>query len=89
MKKLQALCTDMPADVVIISAALIKAGDRVRFRNPSADYTVEEVEIDNTHISHIRHRFNDGLSTCGYHPAERLWITDRELQSPKMKGEQP
>ena len=85
MRKSKALCTDMPADVVIMSAELIKAGDRVRFRNPSADYTVEEVEIDN--IGHIRHRFNNGLSTCSYHPAERFWITDRELQSLKPKGE--
>jgi hypothetical protein len=70
------LTQDMPPDTVLISAHLVRVGDRVRFRMPSADYTVEETEVDN--IGHIRHTANDGTLTAGYHPGELLWITRRD-----------
>ena len=72
---MKSLTDGMPADCVLISAHLVKPGDTVRFRMPGADYTVEEVETDS--IGHIRHRFNDGTGTAGYHPGELLWITRR------------
>lgn len=67
--------TDLPSDCCLIPAELIKPGDRVRFPNPRSDYTVEVAERDN--IGHVRHRANNGTMTCGYHPAELLWITRR------------
>lgn len=67
--------SDMPADCCLIQAALIRVGDRVRFRMESASYTVEEVETDS--IGHIRHRTDNDTRTCSYHPGELLWITRR------------
>ena len=72
---MKSLTKDMPPDTCLISAHLVRPGDRVRFRMPSADYTVESVEIDN--IGHVRHHTNDGTATCAYHPGEFLWIDRR------------
>ena len=77
---MKGITTDMPPDVVLIRADLIRVGDRVRFRMSSADYTVEEVETDG--IGHVRHRTDNGTRTCGYHPGEVLWITRRARHTP-------
>ena len=77
---MKGITTDMPPDVVLIRADLIRVGDRVRFRMSSADYTVEEVETDG--IGHVRHRTGNGTRTCGYHPGELLWITRRAQHTP-------
>lgn len=69
---------DMPSDAVLIRADLIKVGDRVRFRMPSVDYTVEAVEIDG--IGNVRHRAGKPATmTCSYRPGELLWITRRPV----------
>jgi hypothetical protein len=75
MKKRHPLSPDMPADACLIGANLIRVGDRVRFRMPSADYTVEDVDRDS--IGNVRHRFKNGTGTASYHPGELLWITRR------------
>lgn len=75
MGRNKGITQDMPADCVLIQAKLVKEGDRVRFRMPSADYTVEEVDTDS--IGHVRHTADDGARTCSYHPGELLWITRR------------
>lgn len=72
--------TDMPANVCLIKAKFIRVGDRVRFRMPSADYTVEKVETDS--IGNVKHRFNDDTATNSYHPGEMLWVTRRAKESP-------
>lgn len=69
------LTSGMPPDACLIQARLVRVGDEVRFRMPSANYTVEDVETDS--IGHIRHRTDNGARTCGYHPGELLWITRR------------
>jgi hypothetical protein len=70
--------TTMPADCCLIQAQLTRAGDRVRFRVPMIDYTIEEVDTDS--IGNIRHRANNSTTTCSYHPGEFLWITRRHLK---------
>ena len=74
----------MPEDCCLIQAQLTRVGDRVRFRQPSYDYTVESVETDR--IGHIRHRHGDGLTTCGYHPGELLWIARRDSSAAISEG---
>ena len=37
---------DMPDDCCVIQAKMVRVGDRVRFRMTSADYTVEQSEVD-------------------------------------------
>jgi hypothetical protein len=71
----RSLAWDLPPDCVIISAQLIRVGDRVRFRWPSADYTVEMAETGPGGLIH--HHANDGTAIMVYHPGELLWITRR------------
>lgn len=74
MSRRQESLVGMPPDCSLIAAQLIRPGDRVRFRMPSVDYTVTEVERCEVGV---RHRHGDGLQTCAYHPNELLWITRR------------
>lgn len=69
------ITSDMPEDVCLIQAGLLRAGDEVRFRMPSANYTVEDVETDQ--IGHVRVHFNNRTASNAFHPGEWLWITRR------------
>ena len=82
---MKGITTDMPPDAVLIRADLIKVGDRVRFRMPSVDYTVEAVDIDS--IGNVRHRADKPATmTCSYRPGELLWITRRADRGTRQGG---
>ena len=65
----------MPEDCALIQAKLVKEGDRVRFRTPAYDYTVESVEVNN--VGNFVHHFDNGMAYSCYQPEELLWITRR------------
>jgi hypothetical protein len=64
-----------PADCKLVRADRTREGDEIRFAMSSANYVVEEWDIDA--LGRIRHHANDGSITCTYHPGEHLWVTRR------------
>lgn len=61
-------------NAVLIQASLVRIGDRVRFKNPRCDFTVQDI---NANEAGIRFLFNHNSASNLFGHGEMVWIERR------------